>query len=365
MVSLDQAVDSSGWPEQVLKDVCKRPFVVESPESFLSFVRYADHSQAQMCILRDGLQKLALETSLPQALREACTQHRTAVEAVVAFQDAYDFELNGDVFTWPGASGGYSCKRTEIKGGSMCQRLTRAEAAETDDGLIYVAELSRAKKTAHHLTGECCRTLTNKDVRDCADVSFHPGTDVVELPMWDRGHSFVGAPGVGSCLHVDQAWWSNVAKNFTGHKLVALWGPGHAEEIVQRHEGELFRRPLSPEQTQALSKAAVIALLQPGDVASFSGGLPHATVVVGTELNLTAYVRRAAVGEPRQLASRQCRPPAARLRTERQGRDDQKGEGGPAGGYRRSRQTTRIGGGSRPLERGRRPCFAAAAGVFQ
>ena len=72
------------------------------------------------------------------------------------------------------------------------------------------AELSRAKKTAHHLTGECCRTLTNKDavaslfhrskqcseelntlrsgdsgpkdktceakVRDCADVSFHPGT---------------------------------------------------------------------------------------------------------------------------------------------------------------------------------------------
>ena len=80
------------------------------------------------------------------------------------------------------------------------------------------------------------------------------------------------------------------------------------------------------------SEAAVIALLQPGDVArhevlrrmlrspssyvchgkfashrpqacscrlrcaSFSGGLPHATVVVGTELNLTAYVRRAAVG---------------------------------------------------------------------
>ncbi|CAE7679866.1 spoVK [Symbiodinium sp. KB8] len=137
--SLDQAADSSGWPEEVLKDVCKQPFVVESPESFLSFVRYADHSQAQMCILRKGLQKLALETSLPQALREACAQHRTAVEAVMAFQDASEIELDGDVFTWPGTSGGYSCKRTEIKGGSMCQRLTRAKAAETDDGLIYVA----------------------------------------------------------------------------------------------------------------------------------------------------------------------------------------------------------------------------------
>ena len=28
----------------------------------------------------------------------------------------------------------------------------------------------------------------------------------------------------------------------TGLKLVALWGPDHAAEIVQRHEGELFRR---------------------------------------------------------------------------------------------------------------------------
>eukprot|EP00439_Symbiodinium_sp_Y106_P077181 s609_g16.t1 len=105
---------------------------------------------------------------------------------------------------------------------------------------------------------------------------------------WRRKHNGGGMDVLlGGCKEIQATRLFQQAH--ARHKLVALWGPGHAEEIVQRHEGELFRRPLSPEQTQALSKAAVIALLQPGDVASFSGGLPHATVVVGTELNLTAY----------------------------------------------------------------------------
>ena len=39
---------------------------------------------------------------------------------------------------------------------------------------------------------------------------------VEELPMWDRGHSFVGGAGVGSCLHVDQAWglpWNDARRS--------------------------------------------------------------------------------------------------------------------------------------------------------
>lgn len=110
-----------------------------------------------------------------------------------------------------------------------------------------------------------------------------------ELPMWDRGHSFVGGQGAGSCLHIDQAWWSNIAKNFLGYKLVALWGPDEAEDVLNKHGGKLLRSPLSAEQCQALQKVSSVALLGPGDVASFTGGLPHATVVVGDELNVTAY----------------------------------------------------------------------------
>ena len=79
------------------------------------------------------------------------------------------------------------------------------------------------------------------------------------LPMWDRGHGFVGTNGSGSILHVDQAWWSNVAKNFLGHKLVALWGPGEAEPVLDACGGSLFRKPLSPEQHDALKQASRIA----------------------------------------------------------------------------------------------------------
>ncbi|CAJ1335254.1 unnamed protein product, partial [Effrenium voratum] len=231
--------------------------------------------EAQMVVLRDGLRKLGLAESLP--LTEACKRH-TSLEAVV------DDSWEADVFVWPGKEGeGSWYHRKEIKGGTLRQRLVIAAR----EGPPYLAEVSRGAKTPHHLTGEASRTLTTRDVRDCGFATFSDGPDSrSELPMWDRGHAFVGARGVGSCLHVDQAWWSNVAKNFTGYKLVALWGKSAGLEGLM---GQLFRRPLSAAQVQALREATTIALLGPGDVASFSGGLPHATVVVGEGLNLTAY----------------------------------------------------------------------------
>jgi len=117
-------------------------------------------------------------------------------------------------------------------------------------------------------------------VRDCVGG---------RLPMWDRGHCFVGGEGVGSCMHVDQAWWSNIAKNFVGYKLVALWGPDEAEAAMAKCGGQLMRRPLSQEQCEVLSLASKVALMQPGDIVSFTGGLPHVATIVGDGLNLTGY----------------------------------------------------------------------------
>lgn len=281
--SFAEAAVCSGWPKDVLEDFCKWPVVVESPQSFLNFVMYGNHSQAQMCVLRDGLRKLDLEKSLPQPLLEACKMHKDTIEAVKALTTLGD--LDGDVFVWAAEQGELWCKRREIKGGSLLQRLEEAKKDATEGSLMYMAELSYASKTSHHLTGERCRTLTIRDVRDCPLERY--GCEGMELPMWDRGHAFVGAKGAGSCLHVDQAWWSNISKNFAGYKLVALWSPG--DTSVLELSGQLFRRPLSKEQTEALRKASTIALLGPGDVASFTGGLPHATVVVGDVLNLTSY----------------------------------------------------------------------------
>eukprot|EP00913_Durusdinium_trenchii_P014670 g13763.t2 len=240
-LSLVEAAACSGWPVDILEDFCKWPLVVDSPGSleidgqgsFMNFVKYGNHSQAQMCVLRGGLRKLGLSDSLPKALVEACKTQTSTVEAVLSSE-----RLIGA--SW--------CKRREIRGGSLRRRLEEAQK-EVEGSLLYMAELSKATKRPHHLTGEPCRTLTLRDVKDLQlpPLGDHEG---LELPMWDRGHSFVGGRGVGSCLHVDQAWWSNIAKNYTGYKLVAVWSNCDVLQL----KGQLFRRPLSKEQTDALRK---------------------------------------------------------------------------------------------------------------
>ena len=77
---------------------------------------------------------------------------------------ACDGELDGDVFVWGG------CKRREIKGGSLLGRLKEAEM----DGMVYVAELSHATKTPHHLTGELCRSLSRFDAPQMGFVTCRP-----------------------------------------------------------------------------------------------------------------------------------------------------------------------------------------------
>merc|ERR1712226_821515 len=113
--------------------------------------------------------------------------------------------------------------------------------------LVYIAEFSYKQKLPHSISGERSRTVTRRDVRDVVCGC---------LPMWDRGHCFIGAEGAGSCMHVDQAWWSNVGKNFSGYKLVATWGPEDAKAVLAACGGTLFRKPLSPEQCSALSTAS-------------------------------------------------------------------------------------------------------------
>mmetsp|Transcript_80095 Transcript_80095/g.141813 ORF Transcript_80095/g.141813 Transcript_80095/m.141813 type:complete len:424 (-) Transcript_80095:58-1329(-) len=279
-LTLAEASQCSGWPREMLEDASKQPEVVDDVSHFLSFVCYSDHSKAQMCVLRNGLEKLQLEDSLPRKFLELCAQHLDTVDCVL---EAIDQEvggqgdgLDGDVFWWKQGE----CRRKEERKGSMQSRLLRCRSAAGESGLVYIAECSHDHKEPHPLSGERSRTLTTKDVKDYAGG---------RLPMWDRGHVFIGAEGAGSCMHVDQAWWSNICKNFLGTKLVALWDCARAEDALAACRGELFRKPLTSKQRQVLCTATRFALLSPGDVACFSGGVPHVTAVVGDRLNVTAY----------------------------------------------------------------------------
>eukprot|EP00933_Yihiella_yeosuensis_P019904 TRINITY_DN16050_c1_g1_i2.p1 TRINITY_DN16050_c1_g1~~TRINITY_DN16050_c1_g1_i2.p1 ORF type:complete len:413 (-),score=74.30 TRINITY_DN16050_c1_g1_i2:85-1323(-) len=279
-LSLKEAADQSGWPLELLEDASRQPCIADSIETFSRFVCYGDHSKAQCCVLPGGISNLGLDKSIPAALLDACRQDSNPVDCVLqaAEQGAGGNEdnLSGDVYWWFPEER----NREEMSGTSMRNKLLRFKENASSDLMVYIAELKREHHSPHSITAELTDTLSSKDLKDCIQGC---------LPMWDRGHGFVGSAGAGICLHVDQVCWSNISKNFLGHKLVALWGPEEQSEVLATCGGELFRKPLSEAQLKALRSASLVALLRPGDIASFTGGLPHVTAVVGNSLNLTFY----------------------------------------------------------------------------
>eukprot|EP01062_Namystynia_karyoxenos_P008193 TRINITY_DN12878_c0_g1_i1.p2 TRINITY_DN12878_c0_g1~~TRINITY_DN12878_c0_g1_i1.p2 ORF type:complete len:238 (+),score=75.97 TRINITY_DN12878_c0_g1_i1:719-1432(+) len=112
------------------------------------------------------------------------------------------------------------------------------------------------------------------------------------MPFWERsdGGMFIGERGAGSGLHVDQFLWSNVGRNWCGHKLLAIWPWKEQCSILDdAGRGTLFHFPLDDRARGLLARAATVALVQPGDVWVFSGGQPHMALTVGDGLSVCAY----------------------------------------------------------------------------
>ncbi|CAK8999819.1 unnamed protein product [Durusdinium trenchii] len=270
-------VAESGWPLTVLEDPAKCSSVsrVDSVAEFRDFVRHGRHSEGEMCILTEGISKLQLTNSIPETLSEVLSQRKklSAVEALLKTIEQGEDPWTGELFWWPPGE----TRREEVLGEDLRSKLLRYRPfVET----CYAAELRSSRRGPHPRSCEQTDTLTSLDVKDL--VTSHGS-----VPLWDRGHGFLGSSGAGIGLHVDQAWWSNIAKNFYGYKLVALWAPG--SNVLETCGGELFRKPLCHRHLSALDRCCAVALLRPGDVACFTGGLPHTTLVVGSELNLTFY----------------------------------------------------------------------------
>ena len=80
-------------------------------------------------------------------------------------------------------------------------------------------------------------------------------------------------------MHVDRSLWSDVGRNFSGYKLLAVWPLGKVgAEAMAKFEQELFQPPLDQDRLLTLSKAAKITLLRPGDAYLFSGGVRFYTL---------------------------------------------------------------------------------------
>jgi len=158
---------------------------------------------------------------------------------------------------------------------------------ELQDQHMYLAEMRFLTKYRHSPSGEWAKTLLTKDFRDHITAQEADCT-----AYWDRYDEgvFVGGHESGSPLHVDQVSWSNVGKNFTGYKVMALWKYGEASfPVLDKCLRQLFAGELDQDQVAALKETCKLVVVSPGDVFVFSGANPHTVMSVGEALSLTAY----------------------------------------------------------------------------
>ncbi|CAK0861506.1 unnamed protein product [Prorocentrum cordatum] len=147
--------------------------------------------------------------------------------------------------------------------GRIREVLRLVDEGRADAEMLYVAEMRLMHEQPHPVGGEKVKTLCQRDVKDVL------GPYASWSLYWDRHDEglFVGNPKSGKGLHVDQVLWSNVGKNWRGHKLIAAWPKGEvSSRIATEFDDVLFFPPLAERELAALREAAKVVLVRPGDV---------------------------------------------------------------------------------------------------
>jgi len=243
----------------------------------------------EILVLKDGVRKLGQEHAVPPEIMAAATRERCCRSFLHALAEETLRSLRGRVYcTADGTREEYEMKKRAD--GSPLDTLLdkRAELERVPpDDRVYLGEIRKRDKYRHSQDNRWAKTLL------CYDVCDWLGRERSRaMPYWDRFDEgiFVGGAFAGSPMHVDQVLWSNVGKNFTGYKLLAIWKYGEpSRRLFDIHNYKLFVPPLQEEETEALNVALKIALLGPGDVVVFSGSNAHMAMSISEELSLTAY----------------------------------------------------------------------------
>ena len=291
------------------------PRVCQVFEELLLFGSHID----RIIVLRDGIARLQLEHALPAEVTAAADGETSVRRFIDRLGDEEALrKLRGRVYcTPPGTRDERELKTDAAKNelDTLADKRRALDEPHRDPDVgIYLGELRRAERYRHTADGAWSKSLLTRGACDALSRARHRA-----MPYWDRYDEglFVGARFGGSPLHVDQVLWSNVGKNWTGHKLLAVWPYGEASrDLFDEHNYTLFVPPLDAGECAALGRAAQIALLSPGDVVLFSGGCAHMALSVSAQLSLTAYESFVNLN-PRNLAAfldsgsgahyRQCR----------------------------------------------------------
>ena len=262
------------------------------PQVFKELMLFGSHID-RIIVLKDGVSRLGLDNALPAEVASAAEGETCVRRFLDRLGDEPALrEMRGRVYITPADSRDEdelkaSKDGTELDTLADKRRALGEAASERPRDGVYLAELRRANKYRHTADGLWSKSLLARGVCDAVGR-----TRARAMPYWDRYDEgiFVGARFGGSPMHVDQIMWSNVGKNWLGHKLLVVWPYGEASgPLFDEHHYNLFIPPLQPNESRALEQAAQVALLGPGDVVLFSGGNAHMAVSVSAGLSVTAY----------------------------------------------------------------------------
>eukprot|EP00929_Paragymnodinium_shiwhaense_P012068 TRINITY_DN11871_c0_g1_i3.p1 TRINITY_DN11871_c0_g1~~TRINITY_DN11871_c0_g1_i3.p1 ORF type:complete len:404 (-),score=71.70 TRINITY_DN11871_c0_g1_i3:212-1423(-) len=347
-----ELVQWSEWPAELFEDRERQPRVVRTAEEFRRALLLEDFID-KVVVLPNGISLLGLEETvalpawLPKAVdraptvldflrrieSDALSTHKAALEYVDEWGEQrealprpypyclWDEQALGlpaacDVKSTATPQPASAVGQTEALPEAwrdLRQRLAAVEGlvrrGEIEAERLYCCELRLLRERPANSGAATCavaeastKSLCRRHARDyfqenaCFSLYWNCYDDGV----------FVGGRGSGKGLHVDQVLWSNVGKQWRGHKLLAIWPPG---EVSSRMVSELcdshFKPPLGARQRAALEQASQIILLRPGDVFLMSGGVAHATVTVSQDLTLTGYESLVTL-HPRHVAHFLC-----------------------------------------------------------
>ncbi|CAE7018107.1 unnamed protein product [Symbiodinium sp. CCMP2456] len=279
------------WPEELLEDPARRPRYVATAEEFLSELLTGEHVE-DFIILPNGTELLGLsyEDTIPEDVRLCMQDCRAAQDFVKKLLQNPEMleKYRADVeYVDSKRQQRDTLRKDKLDLGKRIREALRmVEAGEVDAELLYVAEMRLKQEAPHPIGGEKVKTICQRDVKDVL------GPLVSWTLYWDRYDEgfFAGGRFSGKGLHVDQVLWSNVGRNYKGYKLAAAWPKGEcSKQVALEFYDVLFVPPLQPRELQALQKAAKVALLRPGDVYIFSGGVAHTVLCVSEEMCIGVY----------------------------------------------------------------------------
>lgn len=239
---------ASGWPLDVLQDPGKQPRTVGSAQEFVHELFFGDHLD-EIVVLKNGVHLLNQADAVPQPIVDAAKGASTVRAFLSGLGEEQLSTHNGRIYYLGDVEEKGLDQVRKNKAGEECANLQQKLAAvneleEAGDASMYIAELRRTTKFRHPRDNHWAKTALTQDVKD------YVGVERAELmPYWDRYDEgvFVGGAGSGSAMHVDQIGWSNIGKNWTGHKLVAIWPYGAASNrALDSHLDVLFVRPSAP-----------------------------------------------------------------------------------------------------------------------